>query len=243
VRWYQLFYPDLRTLLTDQRLLAVDDRFEALQGAILPTPAGWKYRLDAVAQFSGNDPPDDATLLAGLSDNRPAAEISTLLYFDYLNRLAALEQTLRANGQWFYPHPWLTTFIGDSQVESVVGEELPRLTPADLGTFGQVVLSAFRREAITSPLLRLPEDDLVYAFNLVRIPTTDDAAEARRLVKANRPIYKRVRAAGGTLYPVSAFPMSRDDWRGHFGSSWGRLRDAKRAFDPGHVLTPGYEVF
>jgi cytokinin dehydrogenase len=114
---------------------------------------------------------------------------------------------------------------------------------ADLGTFGQVVLSAFRRAAITSPLLRLPEDDLVYAFNLVRIPTTDTAAEANRMVKANRAIYKRVRAAGGTLYPVSAFPMLRDDWRRHFGPAWERLRDAKRKFDPQRVLTPGYEVF
>jgi len=243
VRRFVLTYPDLITMLTDERLLAADNRFDAVQGAVLPTPAGWKYRLDAVAQFSGNNSPDDDALLVGLSDERSAAEISTLPYFDYLNRLAALEQLLRSNGQWFHPHPWLTTFVGDSQIESVVGGELDRLTPADLGTFGQVVLSAFRRQAVTSPLLRLPADDLSYAFNLVRFPTTDDPAEADRLVKANRAIYERVRAAGGTLYPVSAFPMSRDDWRKHFGPAWGRVRDAKRAFDPGHVLTPGYEVF
>jgi cytokinin dehydrogenase len=91
--------------------------------------------------------------------------------------------------------------------------------------------------------LQLPTDDLLYAFNLVRIPTTDAVAEADRLVKANREIYERTRVAGGTLYPVSAFPMSRDDWRGHFGSAWTWLRDAKQKFDPGHILTPGYEVF
>ena len=243
VRRYVLTYPDLRTLLTDERLLAADNRFDAVQGAVLPTPTGWKYRLDAVAQFSGNNPPDDDVLLAGLSDDRPAAQVSTLPYFDDLNRLAALEQLLRSNGQWFYPHPWLTTFVGDAEIESVVSGELAMLTPADLGPFGQVMLSAFRRQAVTSPLLRLPADNLVYAFNLVRIPTTDDAAEVDRLVTANRAIYERVRAAGGTLYPVSAFPMSRDDWRRHFGAAWGRLRDAKQHFDPGHVLTPGYEVF
>lgn len=160
VRRYVLTYPDLNTMLNDERLLAADHRFDAAQGAVLPTPTGWKYRLDAVAQFSGNNPPDDDTLLAGLSDDRSAAEINTVPYFDYLNRFATLEQALRANGQWFYPHPWLTTFVGDSKVESVVGEELANLTPADLGTFGQVVLSAIRQEAISSPLLRLPEDDL-----------------------------------------------------------------------------------
>jgi cytokinin dehydrogenase len=242
-RRYVLIYPDLRTLLTDERLLAAESRFDAVQGAVLPTPAGWTFRLDAVRYFSGSEAPDDDALLAGLSDDRAAATLSTLPYFDHLNRLAALEQLLRSNGQWFHPHPWLMTFVGDSNIEAVVSGELDRLTPADLGTFGQVTLSAFRRPAATSPLLRLPADNLLYAFNLVRIPTTDAVAEADRLIEANRAIYERVHAAGGTLYPVSAFPMSRDDWRRHFGPAWARLRDGKQNFDPAHVLTPGYEVF
>ena len=68
------------------------------------------------------------------------------------------------------------------------------------------MLSAFGRRPINSPLLRLPSDDLCYAFNLVRVPTTDSAPEIDRLMEDNRAIYKRVRDAGGTLYPVSAFP-------------------------------------
>ena len=126
----------------------------------------------------------------------PRAELNTLSYAAYLGRLAALEQALRANGQWFFPHPWLTTFVGDAAVESTVGRELALLSPADLGPFGQVVLSAFRREAVTSPLLRLPGDDLVYAFNIVRIPPTDDRDEADRLVAANRATYERLRQRG-----------------------------------------------
>ncbi len=242
LRRYLLIYPDLRALVNDERLLAADDRFDAVQGAVLPAPTGWTFRLDAVKAFS-TDPPDDGVLLAGLSDDRPRAELSTLSGAAYLGRLAALEQALRANGQWFFPHPWLTTFVGDAAVESTVSQELTLLRPADLGPFGQVVLSAFRRKSVTSPLLRLPEDDLVYAFNFVRIPATGDRAQAERLVKANRAAYERIRAKGGTLYPVSAFPMSRDDWRLHFGPAFHQLRDAKRTYDPSNILTPGYEVF
>ena len=151
---------------------------------------------------------------------------------------------MRANGQWFFPHPWLTTFIGDSEVESVVDAELGALDPAaDLGPFGQIVLSPIRRSAISSPLLRMPSDDLCYAFNFIRIPATDDADEANRLVDANNASYKRVKAAGGTLYPVSAFPLSAGEWREHFGSAFGQLDAAKQAFDPANVLTPGYEIF
>jgi cytokinin dehydrogenase len=61
VRRFLLHYPDLATMLGDQRLLA------------------------------------------GLADDRPMAQPSTLPYLDYLDRLAALEQALRANGQWEFP--------------------------------------------------------------------------------------------------------------------------------------------
>jgi FAD/FMN-containing dehydrogenase len=62
-------------------------------------------------------------------------------------------------------------------------------------------------------------------------------------VRANRAAYERIHAAGGTLYPVSAFPMTRGAWRRHFGPAFGDLRAARRRFDPHGVLTPGYEVF
>jgi FAD/FMN-containing dehydrogenase len=89
----------------------------------------------------------------------------------------------------------------------------------------------------------MPADDLCYAFNLVRIPATNDASEANRLVDANKATYGRVKAAGGTLYPVSAFPMSKGEWRDHFGSAFGQLAAAKQQYDPDEILTPGYEIF
>ncbi len=244
VRRFLLFYPTLAAMLQDARLLSGDNRFDAVQGAILAPPTGgWAYRLDCAKFFTGTAP-NDGALLAGLHDVPAQRQPTTLSYFDYLNRLAALEAALRANGQWFNPHPWLTTFIGDSRVESVVNGELGRTNPAtDLGQFGQIVLSPLKKSAITSPLLRKPSDNLFYAFNFVRVPATNDAANAQRLVSINRGIYDRVRAAGGALYPVSAFPMSSNDWRNHFGSEFGRLDSAKRRYDPSHLLTPGYEVF
>ena len=244
VRRFLLSYPDLPTMLEDARLLAADNRFDAVQGAIAAAPSGGiAFRLDAAKHFGAQAPDDDA-LLSGLSDDRARRQPTTLRYFDYLNRLASLEAALRVNGQWSFPHPWLTTFIGDAQVERVVSAELDALDPAtDLGPFGQVVLSPIRRAAIASPLLRVPPDDLCHAFNLIRIPATGEPREASRLVAANRAAYDRVKRAGGTLYPVSALPLSAGEWRDHFGSAFGRLDAAKQAFDPGGILTPGYEIF
>jgi cytokinin dehydrogenase len=244
VRRFLLVYPDLATMLRDERMLSGDNRFDAVQGAIVGAPSGGiAFRLDVAQTFNG-DPPDDDVLLAGLSDDPAQRQPTTIGYFEYLNRFAAFEAALRANGQWFFPHPWLMTFIGDSQVEFVVNAELDALRPAaDLGQFGQVALSPIRRSAIFSPLLRMPSDDLCYAFNLVRMPATSDANEADRLVDANKATYGRVKAAGGTLYPVSALPLSKGEWRDHFGSAFGQLDAAKQQYDPGQILTPGYEIF
>ncbi len=246
VRRFLLFYPTLAAMLQDARLLSNDNRFDAVQGAILspPPPAtGWAYRLDCAKYFTGS-PPSDASLLAGLHDVPAQRQPTTIAYFDYLNRLAALEAALRANGQWFNPHPWLTTFIGDSQVQAVVTDEVNRTNPAtDLGMFGQIVLSPLKKSSITSPLLRKPSDNLFYAFNFVRVPATADINNANRLVELNKATYQRVKNAGGTLYPVSAFPMSSNDWRNHFGSAFNQLNAAKQKYDPNDLLTPGYEVF
>jgi FAD/FMN-containing dehydrogenase len=244
VRQFLLSYQDLTTMLRDERLLSVDERFDTVRGSIMAPPTGGvAFRLDATKYFNGGAP-DDKALLAGLADDPAQRHLTTIDYFDYLNWFAPFEAMLRANGQWFFPHPWLMTFIGDAQVEHVVNAELAALNlAADLGPFGQVTLSPFRRSGISSPLLRMPSDDLCYAFNLIRMPATSDAMEAKRLVDANRATYARVTAAGGTLYPVSALPLSKSEWRNHFGPAFDQLRAAKQRYDPGNILTPGYEVF
>jgi FAD/FMN-containing dehydrogenase len=244
VRRFLLFYPDLATMLKDLRLLSGDGRFDTVQGAILAAAGGgFTFRIDVTKGFT-DTPPDDNALLAGLSDDPTKRQPTTIAYFDYLNRLAAFESALRGNGQWFFPHPWLTTFIGDSKVQSVVNTELTSLNAAnDLGQFGQIALSPIKRGAIKAPLLRTPSDSLFYAFNFVRVPTTNDAANASRLVDVNKTIYGRVKAAGGTLYPVSAFTLSNSEWRQHFGTAFGILDGAKQKYDPNNILTPGYEIY
>jgi len=245
VRQFLLCYPTLAAMLNDARLLARDGRFDVVKGAILPAAVGgWTFQLDVATSFTG-PAPDDGVLLAGLSDDPALRQPASMAYLDYLGRLAGLEEALRADGRWAFPHPWLTTFVGDSAVEPVVSAELDRLdAPADLGRFGQVVLSPVRTQAVTSPLVRLPPEPLCHAFNLIRLPTTDDSGASEQLVDANRSIYHRVRDAGGTLYPASAaIPLSPAEWRDHFGPVFGSLREAKERFDPDVLLTPGYEVF
>jgi cytokinin dehydrogenase len=121
-------------------------------------------------------------------------------------RLSRNENLLQSNGQWFNPHPWLLTFLRGSNAEQVAKDVLVRLTNEDVGPFGRITFYSMLTTALRTPLVRLPDENVAFPFNLVRIPASNDAAKAERMVVKNRVLYDRIRNAGAVLCPVSALP-------------------------------------
>ena len=243
VRRYQLFYPDQAALTADQRKVLDERRFQHLQGGFLPNGSGgWKFQLEGGVFYAGSAP-DDGTVLAGLSDDRASAVIADLAYSEYLNTFAAPEQMLRRNGQWFNPHPWWLTFLPDSAAEALAAEILDQVTDDGVGPFGQITYYPMTTGALRTPLLRVPGGSVMFPFNIVRLPATNDRAAIDQMIMQNRTFYDRIRSAGGLLYPVTAMAMSKDDWKAHFGPGYSLLSSAKTKYDPQHIFTPGYEVF
>jgi cytokinin dehydrogenase len=243
IRRFQLFYPDLAALTADQRRALGERRFDQLPGAILPDMAdGWRYQLEGALFHDGTVSPGDGGVLEGLSDVRSAAVIVDSTYRDDMHSFAKFQQLLTSNGQWLHPQPWLLTFLRGSNARSVARAILDELTGADVGPFGRITYYPMSTTAVRTPQARLPDDPVVFPFNLIRIPASNDRSSAERMVVQNRVLYDRIRNAGGTLYPVSATPMSPDDWRHHFGSAWRPLRDAMQQYDPANILTPGYDL-
>ncbi|MCA6116589.1 FAD-binding protein [Bradyrhizobium sp. WSM 1738] len=244
VRRFQLFYPGLSELIADQRRALAEERFDQLQGAILPDGAGgWRYQLEGAVFYNGNRLPDDSALLKALSDTRSAAVITDLTYGEDAAAFAKFEALLRSKGQWTTPKPWLLAFLPGSNAEQLAREILDELTPADIGPFGRITCYPMMTNACRTPLVRLPAESVVFPFNVIRVPPSDDRAAIERMVAQNRALYDRLRRAGAMHYPVSAFPMSQDDWKDHFGSSWARFAEIKRRLDPADLLTPGYAIF
>jgi cytokinin dehydrogenase len=244
VRRFQLFYRDLPALAADQRRVLMEGRFDQLQGAILPDGSGgWRYQIDGAVYHASGSAPDDKAVLSGLSDERGAAVIADLTYREDALAFGKFESLLRAKGQWSNPQPWLLTFLRGSNAERVAADILAGLNGDAVGPFGRITFYPVVTKAFRTPLLRLPAEDIVFVFNLIRIPPSNDAAAAARMVAENRTLYNRIREAGGVQYPVSACAMSPADWEIHFGLGWPRFREARRRYDPGHLLAPGYNVF
>ena len=173
---------------------------------------------------------------------RSAAVVLDSTYRDDMHSFSKFRQLLVSNGQWLHPQPWLLTFLRGSNAQSVVRAILEELTGADIGPFGRITYYPMFTTAVRTPQARLPREPVVFPFNLIRIPASSDRPGAERMVAQNRVLYERIRDAGGTLYPVSALPLSSDDWRRHFGSAWQPLRDAMQRYDPANLLTPGYDL-
>ena len=242
VRRYRLHYRDLAIFLEDQRYLVRQDRFDSLQGQILPAAPGlWQYLVEAATYYTPPAAvPADAVLLGGLSHDRAEEEIDDISYREFIHRMAPGEAALRASGEWLYPHAWITFFLPSPSTLTVVEQILNGLTHDDLGASGLGLIYPIRPSQLRAPLTRVPDSELVWLFALLRTASTDDPADAAAMIEANRGVHDRLIAEGGIAYPINTLPMSPTDWRIHFGPRWQQLRSAHTEFDPRGILAPGY---
>lgn len=244
VRHYLLSYPSLAALTADQRLVVGDGRFAYVEGELgLPTDsAGWSHHLEAVAYFDGVTPPDDARLLHGLSDRPGDRKIQDMPYFDFLDRLAAGVAGLKSAGEWYRPHPWWNMFLPASRTDAFVQAAIEDLTETEIGASGVVLLYPFPRARLHLPLLRVPDEETVFLFTLLRT-ASPGAASPQDMVEANRSLYQRARAVGGYQYPVGSIPTTPEEWRTHYGPAWAAFETARDRYDPDRILTPGQGIF
>ncbi|MFE0256266.1 FAD-binding protein [Streptomyces sp. NPDC059010] len=245
VRHYLLPYADLRTYVDDQRRLAEDERFDYLEGQLTADDSG-VYRGGVIEAVAYGPPagqaPDDTALLRGLRHDPQGAQITDLPYYDFLDRVAPAVAELKESGLWYWAHPWLNLLLPGARTADITREILASLTPDDVGP-GLVLLYPIRRERLTAPFLRVPDDPVPYLFAILRATPPDDRPTIDRLLKANRSAYDIAYAAGGRRYPVGSVPFTERDWHRHFGPAWPALAAARRRHDPKGVLGAGQGIF
>ncbi|AXX30520.1 FAD-binding protein [Actinosynnema pretiosum subsp. pretiosum] len=200
-RTHALTYPRLDTYLHDQRRLATDGRFEHLEGRACPIPTGWSYRIEATSHLDTAEHRTDH-LLHDLVFDEPA-EITTLPYRDFADRMAPDVTLLRALGSWQQPHPWVNLLLPDEATEQLVIDNVMRLTHTDLGD-GLILLYPLRRDLITTPRLAIPDSPLVF---LCAVLGTATESTALGMTVKTAHLRAAARAAGGTVYLEDRNPL------------------------------------
>jgi FAD/FMN-containing dehydrogenase len=246
VRHYILYYPSVDALTADQRRVQADGRFSFAEGEaeLNPNGPGWLYYLEAGAYYNST-PPDDQALIGDLNFESGTQQINDLGYYDFLDRLAPAVAFLESTGEWYDPHPWWNMFLPDSATDAFVSGVMAGLTEADIGASGVILLYPLRRSALKAPLLRVPDEPVVFLLSVLRTaaPDSGGALSAAAMLSANRSLFEQARALGGYEYPIGSIPMTAADWRAHFGPQFPFLAAARSSYDPGGILTPGQGIF
>ena len=247
-RVYELQYSDRATFLRDMRKLSGDERFDFLEGQLVPAPddGRWQFLIQAARWYSSSDFPDDSVLLDGLKPD-VRNESFDQPYLDWLNRVAEAERFFRSVGVWTSPHPWSDLFLADETLETYLDIALAETSPSDLG-LGLSLFYPMKRRNIGRSATVLPRTKTVWAFDLLRfpIPTGDpavDGAEVTRLLEQNQILHAAARRLGGKRYAIGAVDFSETDWQEHFGRTYRALKSLKHRLDPHRVLAPGVGVF
>lgn len=240
-RVFKLYYSDLATYTNDQRALNADERFDYLEGQILPNPnGGWMFIVEAAKYYTPPEAPDTGALLADLHPDIDTV-IEEQSYFDWQNRLAPAIQLLHDTGLWLFPHPLLDLILPDSTVEAFIAGALAELDPAD-STNSPMLFYPFKRSRLTRPFFKTPSDETLFLFDILRIVPPDPAVVSATLA-VNRALFERARDLGGKRYAVAAVPSSHADWLEHFGSTFPLFELRKAQLDPQNLLAPGQGIF
>jgi len=241
-------YSDTKVFFKDMRKLVARAEIDLIRASVVfdPITNAPVYSLNTIQYYDAATPPDFERLHRGLHI-APGSTVSTdRTYYDFTIVLDNVVDFLRSIGQFEgQMHPWFDVFVPDPESESFISGTIAALTAEDVGTFGQVLLFPVVPAAIKRPLLRLPEGELVFLFDLLTQANFPgfDATYAERMQSRNRELFERAKAIGGKRYPIGTLDFDKHDWRKHYGSLWGKAQSAKNRFDPKNLLTPGPKIF
>ncbi|MFD7029039.1 FAD-binding protein [Streptomyces sp. NPDC059917] len=239
---FSLFYADVATYLADSEKVLADGRFQVHAGEMLQKPdgSGWRYKLEVGATYN-TTPPDRARLLCDLRDVRADAIIEDVSFRDYMFRLDAYEAVLKEGGHWYTPKPWLSMFLPASKTKQFMKRVEQELDASSLGG-GFLLFYPFYTSKLKRPLAMMPNESVVYLFDLLRFPNPGEP-NIQGMIDQNRRLYDIAVGLGAKRYLVGSIPMTNEDWKKHFGNRWAGFVNAKKKYDPKNIFTPGQGFF
>ncbi|HEY6079617.1 MAG TPA: FAD-binding protein [Polyangiaceae bacterium] len=244
-----MLYFDVHTFQDDMRTLVYRNELDSIYGlnvVVDPATGARAYVLNIASFHDASTTPDVAALTSGLSYVPGSLQTVDLPYLEFQLQVDELIAVLRSMDLFDnVMHPWFDVFVPDSELGDYVEDIVGSFQPDDVGQFGFVLFFPLRTSTITRPLFRLPDEELVWLFDVLTardVPGYDADFAANKRAR-NNAWFDIARSFGGTRYPIGTLDFSPEDWQEHYGSEWGAFAQAKDEFDPKNILTPGPGIF
>ncbi|MFI9388553.1 FAD-binding protein [Kutzneria sp. NPDC052558] len=199
---------------------------------------GWLRWMETVAYLGEGHALGESTI----QDNGVVMESTTKSYFDFVNRLGDEAAFLADLGPQSQVRPYCTVFVPSGAVDAAVDAALARPL-SEVGEQGLYLVYPLRRSRLSTPLFRLPDDEVVFQFSVFRYAGSEATEVVEGMLAANRVMHAEALRCGGTLYPYSAVELDPQGWRDHWGEEWSFLEEAKASHDPQGVLGCGQGIF
>ena len=162
---------------------------------------------------------------------------TTVTALDFARRLDPVVAAWKAGSAWAGPHAWCDVLIGREHAHAFLTKVLHELRPHELGAVGAINVYPLKRGGFETPGVARPANRDGYLIDVLRCTPGLAGRRLDRVLDQNRSWFAHARELGGRLYPVSAVPMSQDDWHAHWGPrQLERIRRAKAACDPHWLL-------
>jgi cytokinin dehydrogenase len=244
-----LEYPGPTMFMRDLRELAMREELDGVSGTIYPAaPGAPRYELNAFAFSPRSETQSMDHFLRGTTPS--GARETQHDYLDFYFEVDRLVDNLQKSGDWDeLAHPWFDVFLPETALEPWLADVVPSLGADDvgpdaLGALGQVHVFPLRRSRMGRPLLRVPDGEWTYLFDILSAAHRPEAESyIARMLERNRELYQRARELGGFLYPIAAVPLGPSDWKQHFGDLFATFERCKAQYDPGRLLTPTPSIF
>jgi cytokinin dehydrogenase len=241
-------YPNIAALENDLRTLVFRNELDSVYGQAVTDPGTGSlvFLLNIASFHDAAHPPDAAFLTRGLSFFPGSMQAVDLPYLDYQLQVDNFIAFLRSMGLFEgVMHPWFDVFMPDSEIADYTTDIVSSFQPDDVGAFGFVLLFPLLTSTITRPLFRLPDEELVWLFDVLTARNAPgfDADFAANKRARNNTWFDMARALGGTRYPIGTLDFTPGDWRRQYGHEWKAFKQAKEEFDPRNILTPGPGIF